>query len=39
MRILDPPERGIWWGAFLSVWSGALITLLYVAWTWRRLQK
>lgn len=39
MRVLDPPERGIWWGAFLSVWSGALITLIYVAWTWRRLQK
>ena len=39
MRALSPPERGIWWGSFFSVWSGALITLAYVAWTWRRLQR
>ncbi len=39
MRTLAPAERGIWWGSFVSVWSGALITLAYVAWTWRRLQR
>lgn len=39
MQRLNPPEAGIWWGAFLSVWSGALITVAYVLWVWRNLQR
>ncbi len=39
MQRNDPPELGIWWGAFVSSWSGALITLVYLGWVWRRLRK
>jgi Na+-driven multidrug efflux pump len=39
MKTLQPPEMGIWWGVFFSVWSGALITLLYGAWIWRKLTR
>lgn len=38
MNILNPPETGIWWGAFISVWTGTLITLAYIAWVWKRLR-
>ena len=33
------PELGIWWGAVISTWAGALITLAYLAWTWQKLKK
>lgn len=39
MQQFHPPEKGIWWGAFVSVWSGAFLTLLYGAWVWRQLKK
>lgn len=39
MQKLSPPELGIWWGAFVSVWTGACLTLLYGAWVWGRLKK
>lgn len=39
MARLSPTELGIWWGALASAWSGALITLLYLFWTWRKLNR
>jgi len=39
MRRLDPPELGIWWGAFAATWSGALITLAYLLRTWRKIRR
>jgi len=39
MHRMDPPELGIWWGAFAAAWSGALITLAYLLWTWRGIQR
>lgn len=39
MDRMNPPELGIWWGAFASVWTGALFTLLYVFWVFRQLKK
>lgn len=39
MARMTPTELGIWWGALASIWSGALITLAYMAWTWRKLKR
>lgn len=39
MPRVQPPELGIWAGGFASTWSGALITLGYLLWTWRRLNR
>jgi len=39
MQRLNPPEIGIWWGAWACVWSGALVTLLYARWVWGQLKK
>jgi Na+-driven multidrug efflux pump len=39
MQRLDPPEYGIWWGAFFCVWSGAILTVAYGAWVWRSLKR
>ena len=39
MRALTPPELGIWWGAFICVWSGALLTIVYGLFIWRRLTR
>ena len=39
MRALTPPELGIWWGAFFCVWSGALLTIVYGLFVWRRLTR
>ncbi|MGA0334092.1 MAG: MATE family efflux transporter [Kiritimatiellia bacterium] len=39
MKALDPPYLGIWWGTWICVWSGALLTALYGGWVWSRLKK
>lgn len=38
MAHLHPTELGIWWGTSVSVWSGALLTLLYGRGVWRQIQ-
>ena len=39
MNRLTPSHLGIWFGSLLSVWSGALLTLAYLLWTWTRLKR
>jgi putative MATE family efflux protein len=39
MKRLQPPHLGIWFGSLASVWSGALLTLAYLFWTWRHLKN
>lgn len=39
MREFSPPELGIWWGAFIAVWTGAALTALYALWVWRQLKR
>ncbi len=39
MHHLTPPELGIWWGAFFSVWSGVILTIVYSLWVYKKLQK
>lgn len=38
MERMPRPELGIWWGALICTWSGALLTLAFLAWTWHRLK-
>lgn len=39
MSRLSPSHLGIWFGSLGSVWSGALLTLSYLLFTWSRLKK
>jgi len=39
MLHLDPPELGIWWGAFASVWTGVIFIILYLTWVFRKLKR
>jgi Na+-driven multidrug efflux pump len=39
MSIFAPSHLGIWWGVFVSVWSGVVVSLLYAAFVWKSVKK
>lgn len=39
MQRLTPSHMGIWWGVFISVWSGVVVSLIYAAFAWKRVKK
>ena len=39
MTVFAPPELGIWWGVFASVWTGTLVSVLYGVFVYKRIHR